>query len=113
MTESPTPFNDPTQALNVLWAFTLRLAEIVGWVCIALAHLLLIQLMVAILWAQGIPPATLWTAFLAWLQSATGAALGFAGVSVASMATAWLWLVRRMHHAWFGGALRFLLQDAR
>jgi hypothetical protein len=99
-------FSSAEQAINVLFTITARLGALMGWVFIALAHLLVLQLLIIFLWASGTTPADLWSAFLELLRSNAVAVLGAVGLSVIGLCSGY-WKLTKWVHRSAGSGLIF------
>lgn len=87
-----------------------RLTALLVWAFIAIAHLLLIDLLIAAMWWTHVTPEIVSTAFLDMLESKPIALAGLLGFSGATIATVYWKLIRWAHKlsgtGWLG---RFVL----
>lgn len=90
-------FNSPAQAIDVLFTMTARLSNVVMWLAFAVAHLALACAALLALWAWQVTPAAALAWFHTWQNSMPVAALAFVGVSVLSVLSAYLWVIRKLH----------------
>lgn len=95
-------FDNPAQAVNVLWAVMGGLASLVGWLALALLHTALLALVLLALWATQTTPADVMSFGRQMLQTWPAAALGAAGASAATVLGAWWWVLKRVHRATAG-----------
>lgn len=98
-------FQNTEQAINVLFTITARLGALVVWLFIAVAHLLVIQMVLIALWASGTSPSDLWTAFLELLRSNAVAALGAVGLSAVGLVGGYWRLTKWVHRSAGSGLL--------
>lgn len=92
-------FDSPSQAMNAHWHITVRLSRLVLWSFIAIAHVALLQVVLAALWWTQATPAGVFGALRAWLESKPVAAATALGVSALGLLGLYLKLVRLMHRA--------------
>jgi len=97
--ESKAILDNPAQAMNVLWHITTRLASLIVWMFIAIAHLAVIAAFLLAIWATQTTPAEVAEVLRTALESkpvAVGVALGASALGVLGM----YWkLVRWAHRA--------------
>ncbi len=107
-------FSSGVDAVNVAWHFIQRLAVLVSWMLIALAHLTIACLALFALWAFQLTPTDIQTGFQAMVSAKpvlTYVALGGSAFGL----TAGYWkLVRWAHKATYSGWLyEFLKRGLR
>ena len=104
-------FKDVAQATNVLWRFMARLAGLVVWTIIAIAHLLVAVVLLAVLWWTQATPADVQTALHAWIESKPAVAAATLGVSALGILGGYWKLVKWAHRASSSGWLfRYLMR---
>ena len=106
-------FSSAEQAVSVLWPFTIRLAKLLALTAIALLHTTLLALTLLGLWAAQVTPADMASAGRQILHAWPAAALGTAGVSAATLAGAYWWLVKRLLQALASPLAAHLLRGPR
>lgn len=90
-------FRNAAQAIDVLFTMTARLANVVMWLAFAVAHLALVCVALLAMWAFQVTPKDALEWFQTWQNSMPVAALAFVGVSVLSVLSAYLWVLRKLH----------------
>ena len=89
-----------------------RLSRLVVWTLIALAHLALVVIALALCWLNGVTAADVAAAYQQVRQSWPVEVLSFVGVSAASLLAAWLWAMRKVQRAVGGMWLaNYLMKD--
>lgn len=76
-----------------------RLSALIVWAFIAIAHLLLLDVLIALFWWFQVTPEVFSTAFLHMLESKPAALAGLIGVSLLGTAGLYWKLVRWAHKA--------------
>ncbi len=112
MSPSQPLFPDGHTAITSVWRLVFRLTVLVAWLIIATAHLAAFCLVAVLLWWLQVGPdqTTGWVRGL--LQSPTGALLGIAGLSAASLVAAYGWLLRRVYRRLIDAILAVLRPSA-
>ena len=76
-----------------------RLSRLVVWTLIALAHLALVVIALALCWLNGVTASDVATAYQQVRQSWPVEVLSFVGMSAATLFAAWLWVMRKVQKA--------------
>jgi hypothetical protein len=97
-------FASAEQAINVMWPAMARLAGLLAWGVIWLAHITAALLALAACWWAGVHPEQLARALRATSESTTIATLGALGLSGATGLAAWGWLMKQLQH-WLVGRI--------
>lgn len=104
-------FRDVDQAVGTLLHLTKRLAMIVGWLVISVAHLAVLTAILVALWATQTTPADALGLYRDLSASKPIAVAGALGVSAIGVAAGYWKLVRWMHRSAHGGwLLRYLMR---
>lgn len=91
MEQEPIPIS-PEALVRV----TARLARLLTWSVIITTHLALWLALLTLAWALQIAPADVWSAYQQIRQGWPGKAAALLGLTAVSVATAWLWLMRKL-----------------
>lgn len=94
-------FATQAQAVETLWHFMVRMGALVTWLVIALLHLALAVIALALLWVLQVQPTEIAATLRAWSNSS---ALGVASALGASLLTVgWgYWRLARLAHGSVG-----------
>ncbi len=108
----PPILNTHDGSVELLWRIVIRLSSLLVWLAIALAHVAAVVLLIAVLWWAQVTPQQIEDAALQTLRATTAAFLGFAGLSLATLLSAWVWLLRKLHRLiGCGKLLAYLLPE--
>lgn len=111
MQEQPI-FRTASEAIDVLFTMTARLANVVMWLAFAVAHLALVCVALLAMWAFQVTPTDALAWFQTWQNSMPVAALAFVGVSVLSVLSAYLWVLRKLHrHVGTSWLFQYLIES--
>lgn len=106
-------FSSPQQAITVTFHMVQRLAMLVSWCFVGLAHAALAVVLGLLLWWFQVTPEGVSSTLQTWSESKPFAVLSAAGLSAASLFAAYWWLVARLRRAAISGwLLDYLLQDS-
>ncbi len=84
-------------SFDVLHSLLARLSLIVMWMWFAVVHLVLFQFGLFALWWLQIPPQKLCAQFLEFVQSLPVLLAGVMGVSVLTILSLWVWMLRKIY----------------
>lgn len=106
-------FSSEAEAIELAWRVIPRLAELLTWGLIALAHLTLAWIALFALWALQVSPTDIQTGFQAMAYSKPVLIYGGLGGSILGVAALYWKLIRWAHKATYSGWLyRFLMRGA-